>query len=64
LQQLAFLEYGGGMQKVNPESNVIYSAKGFQQVGNGIRIDLDSYNDLVCWTINFNIIHIRASLNI
>tara|TARA_B110000305_G_C19172802_1_gene508123 strand:- start:36 stop:704 length:669 start_codon:yes stop_codon:yes gene_type:complete len=46
-QQLAMVEYGNNIPK-NPETNVMYTNKGFQMVGNGIRIDLDSYNDLVC----------------
>ena len=46
-QQLAMLEYGGKIEKM-PDTNVMYTNKGFQMVGNGIRIDLDSYKDLVC----------------
>ena len=46
-QELAMLEYGGKIEKM-PESNVMYSHKGFQMVGKGIRIDLDSYKDLIC----------------
>jgi hypothetical protein len=29
----------------------MYTHKGFQMVGNGLRIDLDSYKDLICWKI-------------
>ena len=46
MQQLAMVEYGSGIPKY-PESSVMYTNKGFQQVGNGFRIDLESYNDLV-----------------
>jgi len=41
------IEYGGKVDKL-PESNVLWSKKGFSLVGNGIRIDLDSYKDLIC----------------
>ena len=41
------LEYGGKIEKM-PGTTVMYTNKGFQMVGNGIRIDLDSYKDLVC----------------
>ena len=41
------VEYGGKIEKM-PETNVLYSKKGFQMVGNGVRIDLESYKDLVC----------------
>jgi hypothetical protein len=41
------VEYGASMPK-GPDTNVMYTNKGFQMVGNGIRIDLDSYKDLVC----------------
>ena len=46
-QQLAMIEYGGKVEKM-PDTNVMYNQKGFQMVGTGIRIDLDSYKDLVC----------------
>ena len=46
-QQLAMVEYGGKIQRM-PETNVMYTNKGFQMVGNGVRIDLPSYGDLVC----------------
>ena len=46
-QQLAMVEYGGKVQRM-PETNVMYTNKGFQMVGNGFRIDLASYNDFIC----------------
>jgi len=47
MQQLALVEYGARIEK-SPESNVVLNANGFQLAGNGIRIDLDSYSDLIC----------------
>ena len=49
MQQLAMVEYGG-LQGVKPpyDTNVLYSKKGFQMVGSGFRIDLESYKDLYC----------------
>ena len=47
MQQLAFVEYGGKVQK-QPDTNVLITQKGFSMVGHGIRIDLDSYQDLIC----------------
>ena len=49
-QQLAMVEYGGALTGVKPpfDTNVMYSKKGFQMVGQGFRIDLESYKDLVC----------------
>lgn len=41
------VEYGNAVPK-GIDTNVMYTNKGFQMVGNGIRIDLDSYKDLVC----------------
>ena len=46
-QQLALIEYGGGVEKF-PESNVMLGPGGFRMIGNGLRIDLDNYNDLIC----------------
>ena len=46
-QKVAMLEYGNQVVK-EPQSNVAITQKGFQQVGNGIRFELDSYQDLVC----------------
>ena len=47
------IEYGGKVEKM-PETNVMYTNKGFQMVGNGLRIDLDSYKDLINWINNFD----------
>merc|ERR1711907_757862 len=49
-QQLAMIEYGGSLEGIKPpfDTNVMYSKKGFQMVGQGFRIDLESYKDLVC----------------
>lgn len=47
MQQLAMMEYGGKVDKL-PESNVMLGPNGFQFMGNGLRIDLDNYSDLVC----------------
>lgn len=34
---------------MNPnDRNVSLTDEGFKQVGNGIRIDLDNYKDLIC----------------
>ena len=41
------LEYGAWVPK-GPDTNVMISKNGFTQVGNGIRYDLDNYNDLIC----------------
>ena len=41
------IEYGANVQK-GLDTNVMYTNKGFQMVGTGLRIDLDSYKDLVC----------------
>ena len=43
------VEYGSGVPK-GADTTVMFTNKGFQQVGNGFRIDLESYNDLVMWT--------------
>jgi len=47
MQGIALLEYGATLEKL-PESNVMMGPNGFQMVGNGLRIDLDNYKDLVC----------------
>ena len=47
MQQLAMIEYGANVPK-NIDTNVMINQKGFSMVGNGIRIDLDSYKDLIC----------------
>ena len=41
------LEYGGKVEK-GIDTNVMITDKGFEQVGNGIRFELDNYADLVC----------------
>ena len=46
-QQLAMLEYGGKIEK-QPDSNVIMTGKGFDMVGQGLRIDIESYRDMIC----------------
>lgn len=46
-QSLALLEYGAGVPKL-PDTNVMLGPQGFKMVGNGLRMDLDSYKDLVC----------------
>lgn len=48
MQQLAMIEYGGKVPKYPGETNVLYNKKGFSMVGNGFRIDLDNYADLIC----------------
>ena len=39
-------EYGNIADKNYSDTNVMISDKGFQQVGQGIRYDVDNYNDL------------------
>ena len=46
-QRQAMMEYGAAVPK-SPESNVMITQKGFQQIGHGLRYDLDNYKDLVC----------------
>ena len=46
-QQLAMIEYGAKVQK-GVDTNVMLSNRGFQMVGQGFRIDLDNYADLIC----------------
>ncbi len=41
------IEYGASVPK-GPESSVMITHKGFQQIGHGLRYDLDNYSDLVC----------------
>ena len=48
MQNLALIEYGKNMDIMDIDRNVILTDKGFEAIGNGIRIDLDNYNDLVC----------------
>ena len=47
MQALALIEYGAKTEKL-PESNILLGPQGFDHVGNGLRIDLDNYADLVC----------------
>ena len=46
-QKVAMLEYGAWVPK-GPDTTVMITKDGFTQVGNGIRYDLDNYNDLIC----------------
>jgi hypothetical protein len=46
-QKLALIEYGNAVPK-NIDTNVAFTHKGFEMVGNGLRIDLPSYRDLIC----------------
>ena len=46
-QHLAMVEYGGKVDKW-PDPNVIWTHKGFDWVGAGLRMDLPSYGDLIC----------------
>ncbi len=46
-QALSFIEYGGKTEK-SPDTNVILGPNGFDHAGNGLRFDLDNYNDLIC----------------
>jgi len=47
MQQFAMMEYGGKVEKF-VDSNVVMGPNGFQFVGSGLRIDLDSYRDFIC----------------
>ena len=47
MQGLALIEYGGKTEKY-PDTNLIMGPQGFDHSGNGLRIDLDNYADLVC----------------
>ena len=47
MQEVALMEYAGNIPSM-PGSNVMLGPGGFQMIGNGIRIDLDNYNDLIC----------------
>ena len=40
------LEYGAGLQKWG-EYTTTYTSGGWKNIGNGVRIDLDSYKDFV-----------------
>ena len=47
MQALSLIEYGGKVEK-SPDSNIVLGPQGFDHVGNGLRIDLDNYADLIC----------------
>ena len=47
MQAVSLLEYGAKTEKF-PDSNILLGPQGFDHVGNGIRIDLDNYADLIC----------------
>ena len=47
MQGLAMTEWAGAVDK-QPDSTVMYTRTGFHQTGNGFRMDLDSYKDLIC----------------
>ena len=47
MQNLAIFEYGGAVPK-HPDANVLFTHKGFEQVGTGVRFDLPSNNELIC----------------
>jgi len=46
-QKVAMLEYGASIPK-GPDTNVMITNRGFEQVGLGMRYELDNYRDLVC----------------
>lgn len=46
-QALSLLEYGNSVEK-GLDTNVVLGPGGFQMSGNGLRIDLDNYKDLIC----------------
>jgi hypothetical protein len=46
-QELAMVEYGGKIEKMH-DTNVIMGPNGFDHVGQGLRIDLAGYKDLIC----------------
>ena len=48
MQKIAHLEYGAGVPKPPCDSSAAITQDGFFQVGNGIRYNLDCYEDLVC----------------
>jgi hypothetical protein len=47
MQGLAFIEYGGRVEKF-PDTTALLGPQGFDHVGTGIRFDLDNYKDLIC----------------
>ncbi len=46
-QTVSLMDYGGNPEK-GLDTNVILGPTGFKMVGNGLRYDLDNYNDLIC----------------
>ena len=46
-QAVSLIEYGAKTE-VAPGTNVVLGPNGFDHQGNGLRFDLDNYNDLVC----------------
>ena len=42
------MEYGAGIPKPPADSSGLINQAGFKQIGQGLRYDLDSYEDLVC----------------
>ena len=42
------MEYGAGVPKPPCDSSGLITQAGFRMTGNGIRYDLDCYEDLVC----------------
>lgn len=47
MQELSMVEYGGKIDKWQ-DTNVLFTHKGFEQVGTGVRMDLPGPNDIVC----------------
>lgn len=43
------IEYGNGVDKAPGDSSLILTPGGIKHSGNGLRIDLDNYRDLICW---------------
>ena len=41
------IEYGGAVEK-GVDTTVMINQKGFQMVGQGFRIDMPNYKDLIC----------------
>ena len=48
MQRVAHMEYGANVPKPPCDSSGLITQAGFNHVGQGIRYDLDSYEDLVC----------------
>lgn len=47
MQELSMTEYGGKVEKY-PDTNVMFSHKGFEQIGTGVRYDIAGYKHLIC----------------